>query len=164
MSDQPPLLQQLANLQGHYTRLLVSLPNEPLYLTCHQNTSNHFISHKKLPSLKCLPCTNLRPGQRTVAQKQSWRKSETWSQICCMTKFVLNNNWIHAEMKAVILNKKYLPYSFSSFFKATIYSCYTQVCRQSNKNKMTKPIENTCLHLWNDASKSTRMLNQIQIT
>lgn len=92
-------------------------------LTGHQNTSNHFISPKKLPSSKCLPCTNLRPGQRTVAQKQPWKKSERWSQICCMTKYILNNNWIHAEMKSVTPNKKYLPYTFSSFFKAAIYSC-----------------------------------------
>lgn len=120
VSNQPLLLQGLAKLSEHYARFSVSLPNESLSLTGHQNTSNFFISCKRLPSMKHLPFRYPSPGQRTVAEN-SLRKSERWSQICCTTKYILNNNWIHAEMKAVNLNTKYFSDSFSSFFQSSLF-------------------------------------------
>lgn len=125
VSDQPPLLQQLA-----VTRALYQIFHffTKWGLTGHQNTSNHLISHKKLSSRNAYHVqTWVQDGETETFMEEIW---ESCSQICCMTKCILNSNLIHAEGS---YPKQEIHTLFLFFlFQAAIYSCLKWVCRQSN--------------------------------
>lgn len=101
-----------SNWQSHKSRFFISLPNEALQVI-------------KTSAITSSAIKNFPP--QNAYHVQTWdqdRETETvmeeiWEvkPDLLHDKYILNNNLIHAEMKAVIPNKKYTPYSFSSFFK-----------------------------------------------